>query len=153
MAIAASGAIATRPDWLPVRMARAGTSRPGLGRLGRLLFPHAALVDSVYAEVMQTLVTYFAADPETSALLDIAATALDELAGGSWIDADEDSQLATLSAIDDTPFFAAILAGLRRAFYQHPRVWADIGYPGSSKEHGGYKHRGFDDIDWLPEAD
>ena len=29
------------------------------------------------------------------------------------------------------------------------RVWAHIGYEGSSFERGGYLQRGFDDIDWL----
>jgi hypothetical protein len=29
-------------------------------------------------------------------------------------------------------------------------VWPRLGYEGSSFEKGGYRHRGFDDIDWLP---
>ena len=63
----------------------------------------------------------------------------------------EDSQIEAVGSIEGEAFFAAILAGLRGTFYYHPKVWAHIDYPGSSKEHGGYKFRGFDDIDWLPE--
>jgi hypothetical protein len=36
------------------------------------------------------------------------------------------------------------------ALYNQPDLWAKLGYEGSSAEHGGYIHRGFNDIDWLP---
>ena len=40
-------------------------------------------------------------------------------------------------------------AALVVSLYNQPAVWAKLGYEGSSAEHGGYIHRGFDDIDWL----
>ena len=30
-------------------------------------------------------------------------------------------------------------------------LWPKFGYEGSSFEHGGYLHRGFNDLDWLPD--
>jgi hypothetical protein len=29
-------------------------------------------------------------------------------------------------------------------------VWELVGYEGPSYDRGGYLHRGFDDLDWLP---
>ena len=48
------------------------------------------------------------------------------------------------------PFFAAIQGQVLPRLYNHPVIWKNIGYPGSSVEYGGYKDRGFNDIDWLP---
>lgn len=153
-AIAACGATATPIAWLPGGSTLAATAADAdFPRLARLLFPHPGLGDDVYAAIADNVFATFAANPETAALLDTAADALDSRAGGDWTEADEGSQLDALRGIEGEPFFGAILAGLRGAFYNHPGVWAHIAYPGSSKEHGGYKHRGFDDIGWLPEVD
>jgi hypothetical protein len=152
-AIAASSVVAVPYRWLSGNSATADTTtRPDLVQLARLLFPHAGLADDVYAEVADSLFTSFAANPASAQLLDVANAALDEQVDGNWLDADADSQVAALNGIGDESFFAAILAGLRGIFYYHPKVWAHLGYPGSSKEHGGYKHRGFDDISWLPDV-
>ena len=35
--------------------------------------------------------------------------------------------------------------------YDNPLVWKAFGYEGPSTHLGGYKDRGFDDLDWLPE--
>ena len=36
------------------------------------------------------------------------------------------------------------------ALYDDHEVWDLLGYEGSSFDKGGYLHRGFDDLDWLP---
>ena len=149
-AIAASSVLATSRNWLPGAWA-ASERNPALPRLARLLFPHDAIPDSVYAAVATDLFDSFAAQQSSAQLLDAAAVALDAQQESSWFDADEDGQIAALKNIQGETFFGAILGGLRARFYYHPQVWQHLGYPGSSKEHGGYKHRGFDDIDWLPE--
>ena len=150
-AIAASSILATSRSWLPVARAASGPD-PALTRLARLLFPHDAIADDVYAEVANDLFTSFAAQESTGQLLDAAGDALDAQQDSGWFDADNDAQLAALNNIQGEAFFGAILAGLRGGFYYHPKVWEHLTYPGSSKEHGGYKHRGFNDIDWLPEV-
>ena len=153
-AVAASTVFAVPRDWLPGNAARADdSSNPALTQLTRLLFPHAGLADDVYAEVAHSLFTSFAANPESGQLLDIAGTALDAQQDGDWFDAHEELQITAIRNIQGEAFFTAILAGVRGACYYHPRVWAHLGYPGSSKEHGGYKHRGFNDISWLPEVE
>jgi hypothetical protein len=152
--IAASSVLTVPHRWLPGTIALADSGPdPDLTQLARLLFPHSGLADDVYEEVAENLFTSFAASPESAQLLDEADAALDAQVDGDWIDADEDRQVAALKGIEGEAFFAAILAALRGAFYYHPKVWAHLDYPGSSKEHGGYKHRGFNDISWLPEGE
>ena len=53
--------------------------------------------------------------------------------------------------LQDEAFFAGIRESVRVRLYHHPKLWEHINYPGSSKEHGGYIRRGFNDIAWLPE--
>jgi hypothetical protein len=36
------------------------------------------------------------------------------------------------------------------ALYNQQELWTKLGYEGSSAEKGGYLHRGFNDLDWLP---
>jgi hypothetical protein len=38
------------------------------------------------------------------------------------------------------------------ALYDSAEVWDLLGYEGPSFDKGGYLHRGFDDLDWLPRA-
>lgn len=153
-AVIAYSVIAEPRGWLSGNIAWADTSADtALVRLARRLFPHAGLADDAYADVVRNLITSFASNPQTGQLLDLAESALDKQVDGDWIDADEDSQIAAIRSIEGEGFFAAILAGMRGTFYYHPKVWAHLDYPGSSKEHGGYKHRGFDDISWLPEVE
>jgi hypothetical protein len=122
-----------------------------LARFGRLLFPHDGLSEEVYADVMNNVLMALAANPDTENLLAAAEHALDAQQDTAWIDRNETEQIAAIENIQGEAFFAAILGTLRGAFYYNPAVWSHIDYPGSSKEHGGYKFRGFDDIDWLPE--
>jgi hypothetical protein len=53
--------------------------------------------------------------------------------------------------VESKGYFAAIQGAVRAGIYLNPVFWKHIGYPGSSKEYGGYLHRGAGDIDWLPE--
>jgi hypothetical protein len=123
-----------------------------LVRLARLLFPHDGLSDEVYASVMGKVLRNLAAAPATAELLDTVQAELDARQESHWIDLDEPAQVAALRNIQGEAYFAAILGAVRLAFYTDPAVWQHIDYPGSSKEYGGYKDRGFDDIDWLPKA-
>ncbi len=152
-ALAFSTAAVTGTTWLRGAAAWASsTDGTTLARFGRLLFPHDGLSDEVYAEVMGNLLTALAANPTTENLLAAAEQALDAQQDTAWIDRNESEQIAAIENIQGEAFFAAIVETLRGAFYYNPAVWSHINYPGSSKEHGGYKFRGFDDIDWLPES-
>jgi len=150
-ALAFSTAAVTGTTWLRGAAAWASSADgTTLARFGRLLFPHDGLSDQVYADVMDNVLTALAASPATENMLAAAERALDEQQDTPWTDRDETEQIAAIKNIQGEAFFAAIAETLRGAFYNNRAVWSHINYPGSSKEHGGYKFRGFDDIDWLP---
>ncbi len=118
----------------------------------RRLFPHDGISDTTYAEVMDSVLGGFEANPDTAGLLDAAEAKLNAQQDEAWFDIDEAAQINAIKNIEGEAFFAAILGTVRGAFYYHPAVWEHINYPGSSKEYGGYLHRGFNDISWLPES-
>ena len=131
----------------------AETGNAALLKMARLLFPHDSVPDHIYAEVVAGALAATASDPAAQGLLTAAESELDARSqSGSWYDSDEQEQLTALTAVQGETFFAAIMGLVMFGLYTHPALWQHIGYPGSSKEYGGYLERGFDDIDWLPEA-
>ncbi|UOM35551.1 gluconate 2-dehydrogenase subunit 3 family protein [Acuticoccus sp. I52.16.1] len=119
----------------------------------RAVYPHAAVGDAHYAVVVKALDAE-AAGFEDKSRLDLlrdGAAALDEAAGGSFIDASEDARYAALEGMATTPFFQAIRGKAVVALYNQPEVWAVFGYEGPSYPKGGYLHNGFDDLSWLPD--
>ncbi len=150
-ALAFSTTAVTGTTWLRGAAAWASsTEGTNLARFGRLLFPHDGLADDVYTEVMDNVLTALAANPATEDALVTAEQALDAQYDTAWIDRSESEQITAIENTQGEAYFDAIVGAVRGAFYYNPAVWSHIHYPGSSKEHGGYKFRGFDDIDWLP---
>lgn len=125
--------------------------RQALLRVARLLYPHEALPDGVYEEVLTPLHEQAAGDPALAASLRGGLEELDRVGGEDWMTATIDGQVASLERIEDSAFFETVREAVRAGLYEHPEVWKLIGYDGSSVEYGGYIARGFDDIDWLPE--
>ena len=83
---------------------------PGaMAQLARLLFPHAELRVDVYAQVIDEVLAWTAADPATDGLLAAAEQALDAEAEQSWFDLAQDEQLAMLRTLQDDP---AIVGGM-----------------------------------------
>lgn len=111
------------------------------------LFPFATLTPALYVQVGERLLQ--ADNPSVAAGLQQLRAAA---AGTSWRDLDEAQRVATLTALQATPFFAALRASTIEVLYRAPETFALVGYGGSAIEYGGYLHRGFDEIDWLPVA-
>jgi hypothetical protein len=122
-----------------------------LGRMARLLYPHASVPDNVYAGVVDGIMAAVADNPQMSANLDEAASQLDQARGTDFFQLDEASQLAVMTDLQQQPFFEAIRFQVLARLYSNPEVWKVINYPGPSVQLGGYVDRGFNDIDWLPE--
>lgn len=53
--------------------------------------------------------------------------------------------------IETEPCFVAIRNHVRAGIYYGAAFWKLVGYPGPSKDFGGYLGRGAGEIDWLPE--
>jgi len=160
-AIALSGAAGSVLDPRSLLMSRAwaeSTAVPDDGlrvamvRMARLLFPHDAIPDAVYARVLDDALSAVASGTDFRAQLDQVAGALDAHAGGAWVEREAEAQITALRAIETEASFLAIQNAVRAGIYNSPEFWQHVGYPGPSKGFGGYLHRGAGDVDWLPEA-
>jgi hypothetical protein len=160
IALSAAAGSAVRPGLFGVSRAWAESGaaldpdlRKAMVRMARLLFPHDALPDDTYAGVLDQALSATAGSEAFAAHLEAAAAALDRHSGddGSWRALDEAEQLDAMRSIESEPYFAAIREQVRIGIYNSPAFWEHVGYPGPSKDFGGYLHRGAGDIDWLPE--
>lgn len=121
-------------------------------RMARILFPHNAMSDEFYGDLLNAVLSGTAGDQSFAAILNAAERALNDARPGDWFDLDESEQLAVMREVQDQGFFGAITGNVRAGIYLSPVFWKHINYPGSSKEFGGYINRGSGDIDWLPEG-
>jgi hypothetical protein len=128
-------------------------SRKALLRITRLLYPHDALPASVYSDVLDQSLAAVAGDDSLGKLLESAERALDRGAAESFIDAPAEAQISALKAVENEPYFGAVLFAVSSKLYTHPETWKMLGYGGPSFEMGGYIDRGSGDIDWLPGAE
>ena len=126
------------------------SATPAMVEMARHLFPHDALSDNVYANVLDSALANAATSDAVAGALDAAATALSEQLGGDWESVDSAAQIEAMRNIEGEPFFAAIAGLVRYGIYHGKDFWEHIGYPGPSKQFGGHIDRGAGDIDWLP---
>jgi len=109
------------------------------------MFPHDSLPDEAYEKVVNAL----AGQSDHVSTLESGATELDR--ERPFADLGPDDRLAALKRIEGSPFFALLHATAVVELYDNPLVWKAFGYEGPSVHLGGYLHRGFNDLDWLPE--
>ncbi len=120
----------------------------------RYLYPHNEMGDVYYARVVEKLDKKAKEDPDLAELLKEGVASLDRAYPVKWLDLSSGYKLKALKNIEDTPFFQTVRQTMVGAdgLYNQPLVWRHFGYEGPSWRFGGYLHRGFDDIGWLPEA-
>ncbi len=123
--------------------------------MARDIFPHDSFGDALYVVAVQPWDEKASTDAAFKDMLDDGIKRLDTDAqnrfGGNYLSlAWETDRVTILQGITDTPFFKKCRGDLVVSLYNQPAVWKKLGYEGSSAEYGGYIHRGFDDIDWLP---
>jgi hypothetical protein len=158
VAILAATGLLRRPGALSISQALAESAVPldeadleAVVRMARLLFPHDALADDVYAGILEQAVAETSGSHEFAAHIEAAARALAERSDDAWLALDDAEQLDLMRSIEAEPYFAALQNQVRLGVYNSAKFWKHIGYPGPSKGFGGYLHRGAGDIDWLPE--
>ena len=122
-----------------------------LTAMARVLYPHDSLDDVFYRRVVDIVAAD--ADAAQQALLVDGVAALDAAKGRAFVDLEEKEKLAAVQAIEGSPFFETMRAATARHLYDDRALWARFGYEGASSHLGGYVERGFDDIDWISEAD
>lgn len=153
VAAVSSGAVLMAPDgaWALQLSALDEHTAKSLLKMTRQLYPHDALGDMYYAKVVEDLDGGAKTDKDLRSLLIDGVAGLDTAMGVAFIDLSEGNQLAVLKAIESTPFFQKVRGQTVVSLYNNPLVWRHFGYEGPSYEFGGYLHRGFDDLAWLPQ--
>jgi hypothetical protein len=122
-----------------------------LTRVVRVAFPHPQLPEGPYERMTEKIV----AEAENSTWFRMALTqgllTLDSLSEKPFVDLSDEAALNVLKRIADLEFFGFVRRTTVLHFYDDPEVWEALGYEGESFSKGGYLHRGFDDLDWLPD--
>ena len=128
-----------------------------LVKAARDIFPHDRIPDRNYIAAIVPYDDRAGSDTALKTLLEDGVASLDDEAQRRFkrdylrVGAEE-QRVEVLKAVEATPFFRKLRGDLVVSFYNQKSVWPKFGYEGSSFEHGGYLERGFNDIDWLPEA-
>lgn len=121
-------------------------------RILRVAFPHPGFPDDPYQRVARAILDGVAQDRRLQGQFLQGLRDLD--AGDTpFLDLDDAAALQVLESMSGTAFFQSIRGSAIVGFYDDRQVWELLGYEGPSFDAGGYLHRGFADLDWLPEPD
>jgi hypothetical protein len=124
--------------------------RRTLIRLLRVAYPHASFPDGPYERTADAVIAKVEGSVFQALSLAHGLASLDAAAGSSFVDLDDAAAYALLRQVENAEFFKLIRSVAVVSLYNDQETWTILGYEGSSYEHGGYLHRGFDDLDWLP---
>ena len=156
-AVAAAGITITREAaWAQGAKNLTPHAMATLVKAARDIFPHDHLADTYYVTAVSGWDAAAAKDDQR-AMIEGGVARLDADArdrfGVAYIDVPwEEQRLTVLRANETTPFFNKLRGDLVVSLYNQKAVWPKFGYEGSSADKGGYIHRGFNDIDWLPDV-
>jgi len=132
------------------------TTRPGpddaavLEAVSRRVIPLHGIDTAPHDAVVAALAAAAARDAGTREVLAAGCAELRRHFGEAWRETPDAALDDYLRAAEATPFFRTFTGIAIPAFVTHPAVWAAVGYEGESASKGGYLHRGFDSLDWLP---
>ena len=119
--------------------------------MARIIFPHRAVDESCYLKVVEVLDANSKSDPAVAKVITEGVVAIDSSGGTKFTDRKENEQIAALEAIQTTPFFQKVRGAELESLYSNPGIWKAFGYQGPAYAYGGYIHRGFNDLNWLPD--
>lgn len=132
------------------QLTETGHARRVLVRLLRVAYPHERFPDGPYERTAAAIEEAARANAADDRALTHGLAALDRATGGDFLTLDDAAAEALLRDRADEYFFRRIRSTAVVALYDDAEVWGLLGYEGSSFDQGGYLHRGFDDLDWLP---
>jgi hypothetical protein len=122
-----------------------------LQKMCRCIFPHRRLGDAPYWRVVADLDQASSTDPSLAKLLTTGLAQLQSSQAVKFDDLDAKEQINALKAIQRGEFFQKVRSLELASLYSDPAVWKELGYQGPSYPFGGYAHRGFNDLNWLPD--
>ena len=121
--------------------------------VAREIYPHDQLREVYYAKVVESLDGKAADNKDVGKMLTEGVAALDAAEGGvKWLELSPGYKLASLTAMESTPFFQTVRGECITGIYNNPAVWRVFGYEGPSSDFGGYINRGFNDLGWLEDV-
>lgn len=138
------------PGWVLALKIFDGPTAEALCAAVRTLYPHDVLSDGAYRRVVAFLDRTAVEVPASRALLTECVAKLEAAFPVPFRDRSEGYRVAALKSIEGTPAFRCLQRNAVRFLYDDLEVWQAFGYEGASVHLGGYLHRGFDDLDWLP---
>jgi len=116
--------------------------------MARTIAPHDKLDDAAYALVVQALDADAAKDEKNRTVLREGMAKL----GPGFAASPERTRVEALKKIESSGFFQAIRLKTLQVLYSSPIAYAYFGYEGEAFSKGGYSHRGFNNLRWLPEV-
>jgi hypothetical protein len=138
-------------EWVGLLKALDAGCAATLVAAARTLCPHDRVPERCYRRVVVMLDRQAQADESFAKLLLQGAAMLDGLQPVVFAELSEGGRVAALRQIEGGAFFRAIQRGTVRHLYDDREVWALLGYEGAAHHLGGYRTRGFNDLDWLPD--
>lgn len=122
-----------------------------LVRILRVAFPHSSFPDAPYERTADAIISQAADSRWYSIVLKKGLVTLANVNGKHFNALTDVEATRVLHRIQTTDLFGFIRRTAVLTLYDHEDVWALLGYEGPSFNKEGYLHRGFDDLDWLPE--
>ena len=116
----------------------------------RAMFPHPSFPDGPYERCGASIDASADNDVRLRTQIDQGLRDLDAAGERPFAELDAEAQLAVLRTMETTEFFQGVRAAVITSLYDDKEVWALLGYEGPV-DVKGYRHRGFDDLDWLPD--
>jgi hypothetical protein len=147
--VSASVEAASRPH-VPPSPLLPDDAQSRLVRVIKAAFPHRAFPDGPYERTAEHIIVTVSGNALQTAQLGQGLLSLDALRDRPFAELGADEQLEVLRSIERTPFFQLVRSTTVTTMYSDREVWQVLGYEGESSDQGGYLHRGFDDLDWLP---
>lgn len=117
--------------------------------LAKTLYPHKTLPDAVYALVVKDIDAKMV-DAKTAELVKNGVAKLEQAANGKWSSVTDVQRTTIVTAQQSDPFVQLVRAQCITSLYNNDMAFAHFGYEGESFNKGGYVHRGFNDLQWLP---
>ena len=120
-----------------------------LMKMVRTLYPHDRFPDGPYIRTTEDVINKGNASPENAIMLQ---EGINQLKSDNFAALNFNKATKYLENMGRTPFFEHVRGTTTVTLYNDKETWELLGYEGYSYDKGGYINRGFNDLDWLPEA-
>jgi len=156
-AVAAGMSISPSAAWAQDAKTLSPHTMATLARMARDIYPHDRLADFYYIKAVAGYDDKAGQDAAFRKMVETEVAQLDAVAlqrhkSPYLLVAWEDDRVVLLDGFQGSALFKKLRGDLLVSLYNNKEVWPKFGYEGSSADKGGYINRGFNDIDWLPQA-